>query len=81
MIHIILVLDLGRFLVKSFETIQAFVSEQLKVLVQELKAVPILDELKAQYEQLIKDGFGGQEQFLQVCFKLSNLFLKKIKGN
>lgn len=51
---------------KAYETIQNFVSEQLKVLVQELKAVPILDEIKVQYEQLIKSFFGSQEQFLQV---------------
>ncbi|KAL3271520.1 hypothetical protein HHI36_021999 [Cryptolaemus montrouzieri] len=56
--------DIGRFLVKTYESIKAAVLEQYKHLKDELKASPIIAELKAQYEDFLKNGLPSQEVLL-----------------
>lgn len=58
--------DLARFLLKSYEGVRAFFAEQLQVVLQEVKALPVFEEIEAQYEQIVKEYFGGSEQLKEV---------------
>lgn len=53
--------DLVRFLLKSYESVRELLEEQCKLLGAQLKA-PIFEEIKLQYEQLLKQTLGDSTQ-------------------
>lgn len=53
--------DLLRFALKSYESLRELLEQQFKLLADQLKA-PIFDEIKLQYEQLVKQTLGDSQQ-------------------
>ncbi|CAH1965494.1 unnamed protein product [Acanthoscelides obtectus] len=53
--------DVGRFIQKSYEQIRAIVIDVSRKIYDEIQALPIFDELKAKYEELIKNGIPNKD--------------------
>lgn len=64
--------DLGRFLVKSYESLRKFFVQQYKTLSEEFKALPVYEELKRQLEVLKTQYAKDVDQVFKV-----KLFLKE----
>jgi hypothetical protein len=72
--------DLGRFITKNYERIRALITENMKKLYEEIKALPIYEELKTRYEMVLKD-FGGLADPIQHIIDDSLNTLKDIVPN
>nr|CAI5824604.1 unnamed protein product [Callosobruchus analis] len=53
--------DIGRFIQKSYEQIRGILTDVSRKIYDELQALPIFDELKAKYEELIKNGIPNKD--------------------
>lgn len=58
--------DLGRFLVKSYESLRKFFVQQYKTLSEEFKALPVYEELKKQLSLLQKQYAKDVDQVFKV---------------
>lgn len=53
--------DIGRFIQKAYKQVTEIIADVVKKIAEELKALPIFDELKAQYEELVQNGLPSGE--------------------
>ncbi|CAG9820471.1 unnamed protein product, partial [Phaedon cochleariae] len=51
--------DAGRFIQKGYGEIRKIVADVFKRISEEVKALPVFEELKAQYEELLHNGFDN----------------------
>ncbi|CAG9854324.1 unnamed protein product [Phyllotreta striolata] len=56
--------DIGRFIQKAYEQVRKIVSNLYKKIGDELKGIPVFEELKAQWDDLVKDGLPNAEGLL-----------------
>lgn len=53
--------DVGRFIQKSYRQVSEIIAEVAKKIYDELKALPIFEELKAHYQEFIENGLPSKE--------------------
>ncbi|KAJ8950746.1 hypothetical protein NQ318_011239 [Aromia moschata] len=53
--------DVARFVQKAYQQVRVILIEQWKKIYNEIKALPIFDELKAQYEEFVQHGLPNTE--------------------
>ncbi|KAJ8984123.1 hypothetical protein NQ317_017333 [Molorchus minor] len=64
--------DVARFIQKAYEQIRVILVEQWKNIYNELKALPIFEEIKEQYEEFVRNGLPNREGLLNAVREVSN---------
>ncbi|KAJ8916580.1 hypothetical protein NQ315_000224 [Exocentrus adspersus] len=66
--------DVGRFIQKAYEHVTIILTEQWKNIYNEIQALPVFEEIKAQYEELVKNGLANTEGLLNGLKEISVTF-------
>ncbi|CAH0549657.1 unnamed protein product [Brassicogethes aeneus] len=73
--------DLGKFVLKAYQNAKTMIVEQWKKIYSEIKALPVFEELKNQYEELVKNGMPNSEFFLNIMKEFLNSVYEILPAN